>query len=126
MWDVGDNIVITANGYSADGETLAKRLSQRIEVRPNPSNPKTKRESGTTMRIIVKLQYLLSLGLLKPSFMENDFSHIMSIRLLLVLMRRGKVLCMHLIQSEVMNDYNVVQVVQQQVLSCHSLIIRFA
>ena len=32
VWDVGDNIVITANGYSADGDTLVKRISQKIEV----------------------------------------------------------------------------------------------
>jgi 20S proteasome subunit beta 6 len=32
VWDVGDNIVITANGYSADADMLAKRLAQRIEV----------------------------------------------------------------------------------------------
>ena len=34
VWDVGDNIVITANGYSADGDTLVKRISQKIEVPP--------------------------------------------------------------------------------------------
>lgn len=32
VWDVGDNIVITANGYSADGDTLVKRIAQKIEV----------------------------------------------------------------------------------------------
>jgi len=32
VWEVGDNIVISANGYSADGDTLVKRITQRIEV----------------------------------------------------------------------------------------------
>ena len=32
VWDVGDNIVVTANGYSADADTLAKRIAQKIEV----------------------------------------------------------------------------------------------
>ena len=32
VWDVGDDIVITANGYSADGDTLVKRIAQKIEV----------------------------------------------------------------------------------------------
>ena len=36
VWDVGDNIVLTANGYMADADTLAKRIAQKIEVFPHP------------------------------------------------------------------------------------------
>jgi 20S proteasome subunit beta 6 len=32
VWEVGDNVVLTANGYAADGDTLSKRIAQRIEV----------------------------------------------------------------------------------------------
>jgi 20S proteasome subunit beta 6 len=33
VFEVGDDIVITANGYSADGDTLVKRIAQKIEVK---------------------------------------------------------------------------------------------
>jgi len=32
VFEVGDEIVITANGYSADADTLVKRIAQKIEV----------------------------------------------------------------------------------------------
>ena len=43
VWDVGDNIVITANGYSADGDTLVKRISQKIEVQSSTPVSSTQR-----------------------------------------------------------------------------------
>jgi 20S proteasome subunit beta 6 len=32
IWDVGDGILMTASGYSADADMLVKRVAQRIEV----------------------------------------------------------------------------------------------
>ncbi|GAO50621.1 hypothetical protein G7K_4745-t1 [Saitoella complicata NRRL Y-17804] len=32
VFEVGDNIVVGANGFAADGETLVRRIAQRIEV----------------------------------------------------------------------------------------------
>jgi 20S proteasome subunit beta 6 len=48
VWDVGDNIVITANGYSADGDTLVKRIAQKIEVHTSPP----KRGGGADMLVV--------------------------------------------------------------------------
>ena len=81
--------------------------------------------SGIITHIIVLLAFNPSPDLLRLFFMENAFSHIMSIRLLADLMQREKVLCMHLILSGAMNDYNVVLVVLLQVLLCHSSIIKY-
>ena len=87
VWDVGDNIVITANGYSADCDTLAKRLAQKIEVTSHPSpKPYTLSQhltiSGTITPIIVLFQCLRLQDLLKLFFMGSDSFRIMCIRLL--------------------------------------------
>ena len=56
VWDVGDNIVITANGYSADGDTLVKRISQKIEVLLIPA---TRFPSKTVVVVSFTLEPLL-------------------------------------------------------------------
>ena len=75
-------------------------------------------KSGIITPIIVLFQCHPLQDLLKPSFMENDSFHITFIRLSEDLMLRGKVLCMLLIQWEVMKDYNVVLVVLPQLSLC--------
>jgi len=57
VWDVGDNIVLTANGYMADADTLAKRIAQKIEVRKTLLCSTSNLESGIIMHTIVRLEF---------------------------------------------------------------------
>ena len=103
VWDVGDNIVITANGYSADGDTLVKRISQKIEVLLIPATRFSSKTvvvvsftlepllcfswfwtpadyfSGTIMRIIVLLQFLPSHDSHRHCYTGNGSFRIMCI-----------------------------------------------
>ena len=59
VWDVGDDIVFTANGFGADCETLVKRIAQKTEV--CNSRQKSLIASGITMHIIERSRFPHSL-----------------------------------------------------------------